>query len=324
MNYRIPPDKEAFADVTRDWRPDLLATLKRVIQARFGDDTISTSSIVEAMQNLRFWPLDAVTRTVLIELGDANLNSTGELQDRLNKLRRYSFYVLAAGADRDFKCISMLSARDGAALIRGLAIAEDCGYSRYRGSVSMVNRAFAVFRQIHPLPIWAELADWIIVHTTNSYVPFNFRRTRYQWEDCRQGSSAPEETWRRVSEAESRRQRGKAESVKRQQREAQDRVHERQQRRQRSAQISQARSLERTRLCAELNMLSPLQRFEHICADNSRPLGFYPPEFAAIDDATIAAMPESLRAALLHRIGNRRKGPWRQLLQQLGNAPSKP
>jgi len=323
--YRIQPDKEAFAEVVRDWPPSLMARLKQVIKARFGDERVSGASIVEAMQNLGFWPLDAVTQTVLIGLGNADVNSASDLQKRLDKLRRYSFYVLGVGAEHDFKCIRSLSADDGAALIRGLAIAEECGYSLYGGSVSMVNWSFAVFRQRHPLPVWAELADWIVVHTTNPYIPFNFQRTKAQWKACRDGSPSPEETWRRVGDAEARRQKAKADKIEQVQRDAQNRVLERQQRRQRGAKESQARSLERVGVCAELEKMSPLQRLERICTDKTHPLDFYPAEFAAVDDATIAAMPAMLRSTLVDRIKDRRKGAWHKLLLRLqDSSPAKP
>ena len=315
--YRFQPDKEAFAEVIRDWPPGLIAKLKEVIRVRFGDERFSGASIVEAMRNLGFWPLDTVTRGVLIELGNADVTSESDLQNRLDKLRRYSFYVLGVGAQHDFKCIPSLSAADGAALIRGLAIAEECGYSLCGGSVSMVNWSFAVFRQHHSLPIWAELADWIIVHTTNPYIPFNFRRARYQWEACREGSPSPEETWRRVGEAESRRQESKADKIEQEQRNVQNRVIERQQRREQRAQQSETCSLERAGVCAELEKLSPLQRLERICADKSYPLDFYPKEFAVLDDETFGAMSETLRSALLERLKDRRKGVWHKLLLRL-------
>jgi hypothetical protein len=323
--YRLLPDKEAFAEVSRDWPTVLVAKLKQVIKARFGDEQVSGASIVEAMQNLGFWPLDAVTQTVLIEFGNADVNSEGDLRSRLDKLQRYSFYVLACGAEHDFKCIPSLSAADGAAMIRGLAIAEECGYSLYGGSVSMVNWSFAVFRQHHPLPVWAELADWIIVHTTNPYIPFNFRRTRYQWEACREGSPSPEETWRRVGEAEARRQKAKTDKIEQQETDAHDRVLERQRCRGQRAQQSEARSSERAGVCDELEKLSPLQRLERICADKSYPLDFYPKEFAVLDAETFANMSETLRSALLERLRGRRKGVWHKLLLRLHpNSIAKP
>jgi hypothetical protein len=69
-NYRLQPDKEAFAEVIRDWPPGLIARSKEVIKLRFGDERYTAPSIMEVMQNLGFWPLDAVSRRVLIELGN--------------------------------------------------------------------------------------------------------------------------------------------------------------------------------------------------------------------------------------------------------------
>jgi hypothetical protein len=321
--YRVQPDKEAFAEVIRDWPPSLMARLKQVIKARFGDERISGASIVEAMQNLGFWPLDTVTRSVLIELGNADVNSESNLQKSLDKLRRYSFYVLSVGAEHDFKCMASLSAADGAALVRGLAIAEECGYSLYGGSVSMVNWSFAVFRQHHPLPVWAELADWIIVNTTNPYIPFNFQRTKSQWKACREGSPSPEETWRRVGEAESHRQRERAERMDRMDQETRERKIQRETQRRKNREDheeqSHVRSLEHLGVRAELEKLSPLQRLERICADKAHPLDFYPAEFAAVDDATIAVMPKALRLALLERLKDRRNGAWHKLLLRLSS-----
>ena len=320
-HYRLQPDKEAFAEVIRDWPPGLIARLKHVIKLRFGDERYTAPSIMEAMQNLGFWPLDVVTIGVLIELGNADVSSESDLRNRLDKLRRYSFYVLARGAEHDFKCIPSLSAADGAAMIRGFAIAEEFGYSESGGSVSMVNWSFAVFRQHHPLPVWAELADWIAVHTTNPYIPFNFQRTRRQWEACREGSMSPVETWQRIGEAETRRQKEKAERAERESREIRERALQREiqhrKNQEEHGERTHVRSLERLGVCVELEKLSPIQRLERICSDKSYPLEFYPAAFAAVDNSTLAAMPETLRSALLERLKDRRKGAWHKLLLRL-------
>src|SRR6185437_7658070 len=205
-----------------------------------------------------------------------------------------------------------------AAMIRGLAIAEECGYSEWGGSVSMVNWSFAVFRQHHPLPVWAELADWIIVHTTNPYIPFNFQRTRGQWKACREDSPSPQETWQRVSEAETRRQKDRAERMEREARAVQERAVQREIQHQKNCEEheerSQTRSLERLGVCSELEKLSPLQRLERICADKSHPLDFYPTEFANLDDDDITTMPDTLRDALVEKLKGRRNGAWHKLL----------
>ena len=324
-HYRLQPDKEAFAEVIRDWSPALLAKLKHVIKLRFGDERFTAPSIMEAMQNLGYWPLDQVTSGVLIELGNADISSESELRSRLDKLRRYSFYVLASGADINFECIRTLPAADATALIRGLNIAEECGYSQAGGSVSMVNWSFLVFRQQHPLLLWAELADWIITHSTNPYIPFNFQRTRHQWEVCREGSESPPETWRRVGETESRRQKEKAERAERENREAQEhaiqRAIKRQKNREEHEERRRIRSLERLGVGVEMERLSPLQRLERICANEFYPLEFYPKDFAILDDETVANMPMTLCSALIERLKDRRKGVWKKLFLCLKNRP---
>jgi len=319
--YRLPPDKEAFAEVIRDWSPALLAKLKHVIKLRFGDERFTAPSIMEAMQHLGYWPLDQVTRGVLIELGNTDISSESDLRGHLDKLRRYSFYVLASGADITFECIRILPTADAAALIRGLNIAEECGYSQAGGSVSMVNWSFAVFRQQHPLPLWAELADWIITHSTNPYIPFNFQRTRYQWEVCREASESPAETWRRVGETERRRQKEKAERAERESRETQERAIqravERQKNREEHEERRHLRSLERLGVCSKLEKMPSLERLERLCAEKVYPLDFFPKHFADLDEATIATMPDVLRSALIDRLDDRWKGVWRKLLNRL-------
>ena len=320
-HYRLQPDKEAFAEVVRDWPPALLAKLRHVVKLRFGDERFTAPSIMEAMQNLGYWPLDRVTMGVLIELGNADISSESDLRCRLNKLRRYSFYVLASGADINFECIRTLAVADAAALIRGLNIAEECGYSQAGGSVSMVNWSFVVFRQQHPLPLWAELADWIITHSTNPYIPFNFQRTRYQWEACREDSASPGETWQRVGEAESRRQKEKAARAERESREVQERAIQRAIKRQKIRENHEdrrnIRTLERLGICGELEKLSAFARLERICAEKSYPLHIFPNQYADLEDATITTMPEVLRSALIERLSGQRKGVWRRLLNRL-------
>src|ERR1017187_7861391 len=86
-HYRFQPEKEAFAEVIRDWPPGLIARLKHVIKLRFGDERFTAPSIMEAMQTLGFWPLDAVTIGVLIELGNADVSSEIDLRNRSEERR---------------------------------------------------------------------------------------------------------------------------------------------------------------------------------------------------------------------------------------------
>ena len=230
-HYLRQPDKDAFGEVIQTWQPELISKLKKVIKDRFGDERFTGPSIMEAMQSLGYWPLDPVTASVLIDLGNADVESCDDLTDKLNKLARYSFYLLARGTDIRFECIRQMPRENAGSLIRGLAIAEEFGYSESGGSVSLVNWSFNIFRQVHPLEDWARLADWIVVHTTNQYIPFNFQRTRHQWECCREEAASPQDIWRLVNEAEALHQRRRQERIEKEERESSVRSEERENKR---------------------------------------------------------------------------------------------
>lgn len=320
--FRIQPDKDLFNEITSEWPPWLQQKLKDVIRSRFGDENISAPSILEAMWKLEFWPLDRASQDALIDLGNVDVESQIEIEKGLAKFRRYSFYVLARGADHDFKCMSAISATEGAALVRGLAIAEELGYSFNIGSVSLVNWAFAAFRNQHPLVVWAELADWVVRHTTNPYIPFNFRRTRSQWEMFRKDSESPVTTWNRVNDSESLRLRAISESSERETIDAKRHIVERQENHQMRCAASAERSLLRSRICAQLSLLTPLERLKHIVADKEHDLTFFPSEFAELDSQTIAGIPSELRSLILERLKDRRSGSWHKLLLRLRSSHS--
>ena len=112
-----------------------------------------------------------------------------------------------------------------------------------------------------------------------------------------------------------------AERIEREIREAQERTYQREtqrrQRREKHQEQGQTRTLERVGVCAKLEKLTPLERLERICNEKSYPLDFYPKEFAQVENATIAAMAEDLRAALLERLKGRRNGVWHKLLVRM-------
>jgi hypothetical protein len=319
--YRRQPDKEAFEEVIQAWPPELISKLKKVIKDRFGDERFTGPSIMEAMQNLGFWPLDPVTASVLIDLGNADVESHDDLGEKLNRLARYSFYLLARGTDIRFDCICEMPHEQAAALIRGLAIAEEFGYSESGGSVSLVNWSFNVFRRIHPLSDWARLADWIVVHTTNPYIPFNFQRTRNQWKHCRERAASPEDTWRLVCGSESLHQKDRQERIEKEELESRARAEDRENKRRLIQEAHESRrtltSNERSAICQELAELPPDKRLEAICRDKDRSLAFYPAEFAEIDDDFTRNLPTELRHALIDRLQSMRRGPWRKLFTRL-------
>lgn len=321
--YIRQPDKDAFGEVVQTWPPELFSKLKKVIRDRFGDERFTGPSIVEAMQRLGYWPLDPVTVSVLIDLGNANVDSCDDLTAKLNKLARYSFYLLARGTDIRFECIRQMSLENAESMVRGLAIAEEFGYSESGGSVSLVNWSFNVFRQIHPLTDWARLADWIVLHTTNPYIPFNFQRTRHQWECCREESASPQDTWRLLNEAEALHQKRRHQRIEKEEAESHARSEERENKRRNIQEAHAHRKAiatnDRVNICKTLGELSDDKRLEAICHDESRPLEFYPDSFAEIDDVSARILPIELRRALIKRLRNARRGPWRKLSMQLEN-----
>ena len=319
--YIRQPDKDAFGEVVQTWPPELISKLKKVIKDRFGDERFTGPSIMEAMQRLGYWPLDPVTVSVLIDLGYADVESCDDLTDKLNKLARYPFYLLARGTDIRFECIRQMPREDAESLIRGLAIAEEFGYSESGGSVSLVNWSFNVFRQVHPPADWARLADWIVVHTTNPYIPFNFQRTRHQWEYSREEAASPQDTWRLVNEAEALHQKHRQERIEKEESESRARSEDRENKRRNLRESHEQRKAiatnDRVNICKALAELSDDKRLEAICHDESRPLAFYPDSFAEIDGVSARNLPIELRQALIKRLSNMRRGPWRKLFVQL-------
>ena len=315
-SQKLRLNQEAFEDALQDWPPSKLGELKVLIRQRFGDENFTTSSIYYALDDLRDWPLDRPTQEVLIRLGNTNLTSP-DLVEVLNSLRTFYWFFMAGFPDRRFPCLDALSPNEGAALIRGLAIAEEHGYTKYGGSsVSLVSNAFYHFEKFGSRA-WAPLADWLIVHTTNPCIPFNFRRTRHQWEKCRDICEQPEETWKCVCATECRRLEEKAvRQLAAQQRESTDQ----EAKRLRKIRIAERRLRQhevRAAVIAKLQGLSPIERLEYIVSDTEHPVKYFPADYAILDPSICEAMSPSLRRDLIDRLSDRNEGVWFELRQQL-------
>jgi hypothetical protein len=192
---RLRLDKDAFTAAVQGWPEPRAAELRQVIRARFGDENFSSASVRHAVSILRDWPLDSLTQSALIMLGECPPEDADAMKERLTALRRFYWYLMAGSPDKDFNCLLTLPDSAGAALVRGLALAEEFGYSRYRGSVSLVCFAFRVF-QGKGSDTWAPLADWLVTHSTNPWVPFTFCKSR--WEACRAPGRTPAEIWKAI------------------------------------------------------------------------------------------------------------------------------
>jgi hypothetical protein len=198
---QIPFDLEAFQGAVSEWPESQSKKLRELIQERFGDENFTRTSIEYAIDKLRDWPVDTGTLEALVALGEAHLENDEHILKCLEQVRRYYWCLMTAYPDCWSQKVSTLPEAEAAALIRGMAIAEERGFSRYRGSVSLVWPMFHAF-QSRGLESWTKLADWIITHTSNPYIPFNLRKTRQQWECCQGDGLQPSQIWAAVKELE--------------------------------------------------------------------------------------------------------------------------
>jgi hypothetical protein len=129
----------------------------------------------------------------------ARIGHESEEVGPLRSIPRAVFQSLAEQRFSIFHFLAEIPFADAFAFMRGLTLCENHRISPFPGSTSLINPAFISVRQ-RPLEEWTEIADWIISHCDNPYVPFNFRRTRDQWESCQASGRTPVEIWRAACE----------------------------------------------------------------------------------------------------------------------------
>lgn len=188
-------------------------------------------------------------------------------------------------------------------LIKALTVAERelpnfCG-----GSVSPV---ISLYRYLLDSTgdDFTELREWVVAHTQNHYLPFGSSRYR---------PASLAEYHRQSAEHEARR--GAREEAEEEALAA--RRAARQKQRDEREQVRLRRHQSRAALIASLQPLSPVERLDHIIADTTHSVSFYPAEWATLDSATIRALPWRLRIAAVQRLANRRSGIWNRLREQL-------
>lgn len=188
------------------------------------------------------------------------------------------------------------------ALIRATVVVEE----RVQGFGS-VSPVIALFRELKLLDYdCAEaISPWILRRTTNDYVPFGTRD--------RFGASSLREYDTQSRAAASEQARNLALSLVRQ-RERRAAATAAGQARMGAVRARQAlESQERAKLLSELEALEVPIRLERI-AVQEKPLGYFPPDWADVDDATLLSLPHDVASALARKADQVRKGPWRRLL----------
>ncbi len=119
--------------------------------------------------------------------------------DALRVIPRTVFHSLAERRFSIFSFLADVPFDEAFAFLRGLTRCETQRISPFPGSTSLINPAFAVIRH-RSSEEWTAIADWIVTHCDNAYVPFNFRRTRAQWEACQSIGRSPVEIWQAACE----------------------------------------------------------------------------------------------------------------------------
>jgi hypothetical protein len=195
------------------------------------------------------------------------------------------------------------SKEDVIALIKVLTVAERDLPAFCGGSVSPVIPLYRYLLE-STKDDFTGLRDWVVTHTQNHYLPFGSGRYR--------PASMPEYQIQ-VKEHEARqKEREQTEDVALlARREAREKEKLEQQ------QIHEQERLERDALLSSLQHLSAVERLGHIIADTTRPVTFYPEQWAVLDPASIQTLPEKLRLDALQRLADRRTGAWRKLYEQL-------
>jgi hypothetical protein len=189
------------------------------------------------------------------------------------------------------------------ALIKSLTVAERDLPAFCGGSVSPVISLYRYLLE-STQGDFIELRDWVVAHTQNHYLPFGSGRYR---------PASISDYQRQVTEHETRRREREqaAEAALLARRIAR----KKQQVEQQQARLGRRQS--RETLLSSLRHLSAAACLGHIINDTAHPVTFYPAEWAALDSATINALPERLRLDAIQRLADRRTGVWRRLYKQL-------
>lgn len=186
-------------------------------------------------------------------------------------------------------------------LLKGLVAAEE----KLKWTGGSVSAIIWVFRELErrDTDLATKLAEWILQHTSNPYVPFgttNFGARSL--DELRSRRAAWESRKAATVEAELKRQEGA--KVKRRQRQLDG---EKRVQRQKKA------AYERQALLDEFQSLTPRQRLERIAFDTDHPIKFFPTDFADVGTEVLKSLSGSTRIQLLQRLRKVGRGPWKRL-----------
>jgi hypothetical protein len=242
-----------------------------------------------------------------------NLILLGKLSER-DVVRRNQVFNLLKPFDRCGRthanawnsATKKLSKAQLSVLIRGLVLAEESLSGWNGGSVSGIIWVFKAYQKQAPETA-DKLADWILQHSTNVYVPYGTNRVGTKSVIEFQAYQKAKEL--RYVQSEKR---AKAEQHCKTIREV---VAQRQQ--QESVLFQKVKAQARQELLIQLNKRSITERLEHIAWDDAHDLTFYPENYADVTAEEFNLLDEISREQLILKIRSRHKGCWAKLFAKV-------
>jgi hypothetical protein len=264
---------------------------------------------------------DQATLGKFVSLGQC-ADDDHRLGDMLVSLKGNS-YVCSMQPFQEFGWLREISSADACAVVKAVVRLEAARLTKSGGSASAIKNAFRTMEDRDRVAAM-ELAAWIVDHTDNDYIPFPMRKIRYAFERIRRtASSWPQcrEELDRWCAGEWARQRRVAQEMANQKPEGQHRrqiqsavaarINAEQ------AEVQHAKASAREKLLDNLRALPAKQRLEHIAWDDSRPLTYYPSNFADCTAEEIEQLDPVTKARFTSKLGARKKGPWQKLMRKL-------
>jgi hypothetical protein len=191
-------------------------------------------------------------------------------------------------------------------LARGLVYAEESLAGWNGGSVSGVIWIFKIYQKQTPENA-DELANWILEHSKNDFVPYGSNRA---------GTKSVTEfaEYRRAKEQRHIQTEKRIDAEQRCKviRKLVARRHQ-----QESATIQKAKAQARLELLAQLDNLPTAERLEHIAWDDEHDLTFYPERYADVTPTEFDSLDEISHERLISKIKPRLKGCWVELFTKI-------
>ncbi len=252
--------------------------------------------------------MDTIPKSVLsdlIALGKLSEGKSAERDQILNQLKPYD-RCGQLDANSWISVTEKLSVEQLSSLAHGLVFVEESLPGWNGGSVSGVIWIFQAYQKQAPANS-DELANWILQHSTNNYVPYGINRGG--------AKSISEFKEHRKAKELNRIQSGKHAKAEQHCKRIRELVAQRQQHEVTTLQKAKAQA--RQELIAELDKLPIKERLEHIAWDDEHDLTFYPENYADVTRTEFNSLDEISLERLLSKLKSRHKGSWVELFAKI-------